>query len=149
LEFFADRNLGVNAFPAILRAEGITVHLHQEHFAQDEDDVVWMPEVARRGWPIISPDIRISRDRLEVDAIMTSRASVFCLSGGHCTSEEKARNFLRCLPQIRKVLESTEPPFIAKVYRPNPDDPADRRTRRVEVKLTRPEWEQRRSRRNS
>lgn len=149
MELFADRNLGVNAFPAILRAAGITVHLHQEHFAQEEDDVVWMPEVARRGWPIISPDIRISRDRLEVDAIMTSGASVFCLSGGHCTSEEKARNFLRCLPQIRKVLEVTTPPFIAKVYRPNADDPGDSRTRRVEVKLTYPEWERRRSRRNA
>lgn len=105
-----------------------------------------MPEVARRGWPIISPDIRISRDRLEVDAIMTSGASVFCLSGGHCTSEEKARNFLRCLPQIAKVLQETVPPFIAKVYRPNPDDPGDSRTRRVEVKLTHPEWERRRRR---
>lgn len=146
MEFFADRNLGVNTFPAILRAEGITVHLHQEHFAQDEADVVWMPEVARRGWPIISPDIRISRDRLEVDAIMTSGASVFCLSGGHCTSEEKARNFLRCLPQIERMLAITPPPFIAKVYRPNPDDPGDSRTRRVEVKLTYPEWERRRSR---
>jgi hypothetical protein len=146
LEFFADRNLGVHTFPAILRAEGITVHLHQDHFPQNEADVVWMPEVARRGWPIISPDIRISRDRLEVDAIMTSGASVFCLSGGHCTGEEKARNFLRCLPQIAKVLESTPPPFIAKVYRPNADDPGDSRTRRVEVKLTRPEWERRRRR---
>lgn len=62
MEFFADRNLGVNIFPAILRAEGITVHLHQDHFPQDAADVVWMPEVARRGWPIISPDIRIFRD---------------------------------------------------------------------------------------
>jgi hypothetical protein len=122
------------------------VHLHQEHFPQDEADVVWMPEVARRGWPIISPDIQISRARLEVDAIMTSGASVFCLSGGHCTSEENARNFLRCLPQITHVLASTPPPFIAKVYRPNADDPADTRTRRVEVKLTVPEWERRRRR---
>ncbi|HST61721.1 MAG TPA: hypothetical protein VLK84_23680 [Longimicrobium sp.] len=146
MEFFADRNLGVHTFPAILRAEGITVHLHQDHFPQDAEDVDWMPEVARRGWPIISPDIRISRDRLEVDAIMTSGATVFCLSGGHCTSEEKAHNFLRCLPQIARVLESTPPPFIAKVYRPNPDDPGDIRTRRVDVKLTRPEWERRRSR---
>lgn len=146
MEFFADRNLGVNTFPAILRAAGITVHVHQDHFPQDAPDVDWMPKVARRGWPILSPDIQISRARLEVDAIMTSGACVFCLSGGHCTGEEKARNFLRCLPQITKVLEGTPPPFIAKVYRPNPDDPEDTRTRRVEVKLTYPEWERRRKR---
>lgn len=141
--FFADRNLGVRIFPAILRAQGLTVHLHQDYFDQDAADVDWMPEVARRGWPIISPDIRISRDRLEVEAIMTSGAAVFCLAGGHLTGEEKARNFLRCLPQIASVLERTPPPFIARVYQPNRDDPADAKTRRVEVKLTLPEWESR------
>ncbi|HEU4882932.1 MAG TPA: hypothetical protein VFT45_11815 [Longimicrobium sp.] len=144
MEFFADRNLGVHIFPAILRAEGITVHLHQDHFAQNAADVDWMPEVARRGWPIISPDIRISRDRLEVEAIMTSGAAVFCLAGGHLTGEEKARNFLRCLPQIQSVLARTPLPFIAKVYQPNRDDPADTTTRRVDVKLTLAEWEKRR-----
>lgn len=145
MEFFADRNLGVKIFPAILRAEGITVHLHQDHFPQDAADVAWMPKVARRGWPIISPDIRISRDRLEVEAIMTSGAAVFCLAGGHLTGEEKARNFLRCLPQILSVLERTPRPFIAKVYQPNRDDPGDTSTRRVEVKLTLADWEKRRS----
>ena len=146
MEFFADRNLGVKIFPAILRAEGIVVHLHQDHFPQDAADVDWMPEVARRGWPILSPDIRISRDRLEVEAIMTSGAAVFCLAGGHLTAEEKAHNVLRCLPQISSILERTPRPFIAKVYQPNRDDPADVKTRRVEVKLTMDEWEKRRAR---
>jgi hypothetical protein len=143
LELFADRNLGVNVFPARLRAEGIIVQLHQDHFPQDAADVDWMPEVARRGWPILSPDIRLSRDRLEVAAIMTSGAAVFCLAGGHLTGEEKARNVLRCLPQIALVLERTARPFIARVYQPNRDDPADATTRRVEVKLTLPQWERR------
>ena len=146
MEFFADRNLGVHVFPSIVRESGVTVHLHQDHFPQNAADVEWMPEVARRGWIIISPDIRISRDRLEVEAIMTSGAAVFCLAGGHLTGEQKARNFLRCLPQIASVLERTPRPFIAKVYQPNRDDPADTTTRRVEVKLTMAEWEKRRRR---
>lgn len=146
MEFFADRNLGVNVFPAILRAEGIIVHLHQDHFPQDAADVDWMPEVASRGWPILSPDIRISRHALEVEAIMTSGAAIFCLAGGHRTAEEKARNFLRCLPQVASVLARTPRPFIARIYQPSRDDPSDRATRRVEVKLTLAEWEKRRSR---
>jgi hypothetical protein len=81
---------------------------------------------------------------LEVEAIMTSGAAVFCLAGGHLTGEEKARNFLRCLPQINAVLARTPRPFIAKVYQPNRDDPADTTTRRVDVKLTLAEWEKRR-----
>jgi hypothetical protein len=148
VEFFADRNLGVNTFPRLLREHGVVVHLHQDYFPPAADDVDWMPEVAGRGWPIISPDIRIARDKLEVEAIMTSGAAVFCLSGGHCTAEDKARNFLRCLPEILAVLERTARPFIAKVYQPNRDDREDTRTRRVEVKLTIAEWEHRRGKGN-
>lgn len=128
-----------------MRAAGVTLHLHQEHFAQAAEDTEWMPSVAARGWIIVSPDIRISRARLGVEAIMTSGARVFCLSGGHCTAAEQAANFLRCLSQIRQVVLRT-PPFIAKVYLPNADDRTDRKTRRVEVKLTRAEWDRRRSR---
>jgi hypothetical protein len=61
-----------------------------------------------------------------------------------CTSQEKARNFLRCLPQVRTVLENTSRPFIAKVYQPNRDDPDDSKTRRIEVKLTYNVWAARR-----
>lgn len=136
----------MHVFPAIVRAEGVTVHLHQDHFPQNAADVERMPEVARRGWVIISPDIRISRDQLEVEAIMTSGAAVFCLAGGHLTGEQKARNFLRCLPQIASVLERTPRPFIARFNQPNRDDPADTTTRRVEVKLTLADWEKRRRR---
>jgi hypothetical protein len=143
VEFFADRNLGARRFPAILRAAGVTLDVHQDHFPQDALDVVWMPDVASRGWIILSPDIRIARDRLEVHAIMTSGASVFCLSGAG-TARRRTR---RRTSSAARVVERTPPPFIAKVYRPNPDDPSDTRTRRVDVKLTRPEWEARRRKR--
>ncbi|HEX2208634.1 MAG TPA: hypothetical protein VHG93_13190, partial [Longimicrobium sp.] len=75
----------------------------------------------------VSSDADVGRDRLEVEAIMTSGAAVFCLAGGHPTTEGKARNFLRCLPQILSVLERTPRPFIARVYQPNRDAPADAR----------------------
>lgn len=147
MEFFADRNLGTRLFPELLRRFGLTIHVHQDYFPQDAPDVDWMPVVAERGWPIISPDLRIARDLLEVRAVMTSGAAMFCLSGGHASAEEKANNFIRCLPAIMRVLEAVERPFIAKVYQPNRDDPGDTRTKRVQVKLTLPEWEERQRRR--
>lgn len=75
---------------------------------------------------------------------MTSGAAVFCLAGGHLTGVQKARNFLRCLPQVTSVLARTPKPFIARIYQPNRDDPSDPATRRVEVKLTLADWEKRR-----
>jgi hypothetical protein len=135
--------LGTRIFPAVLRQAGVVVHLHQDYFPQGAPDVEWVPEVAKRGWPIISPDLKISQHRLEVAAVMTSGAAMFCLSGGHHMGEAQAHNFLRCLPSVLKILKTTERPFIAKVYQPNPDDPGDTKTKRVEVKLTLPEWERR------
>lgn len=147
MELFTDRNLGARRFPEALRAAGVVVHTHQEHFAQDAPDTEWVPEVARRGWPILSPNLRIARDRLEVAAVMTSGAAMFCLSGGHTTAEAQAANVIRCLPAIERILATVARPFIAKIYQPSADDPGDTRTRRVEVKLTLPEWEARERRR--
>lgn len=143
MEFFTDRNLGTGIFPRILREAGLVVRLHQDYFPQAEPDPVWVTKAAREGWVIISPDMKISRDILEVEAVMTSGAAMFCMAGGHYPAEVQARNFLRCLPSVMHVLNTTERPFIAKLYQPNRDDPADEHTLRVRVVLTLEEWERR------
>ncbi|MBA2243867.1 MAG: hypothetical protein H0W11_02855 [Gemmatimonadetes bacterium] len=143
MEFFADRNVGTQIFNTILRQAGLTIHAHQDYFPQSADDVDWLPEVAKRGWPIIGPDLKIAKKPLEVAAVMNSGAALFCLSGGSMSAIAQAENFLRCLPNIRLVLERTERPFIARVYKPNRDDLSDTKTTRVKVKLTLEQWEAR------
>jgi hypothetical protein len=144
VEFFVDRNLGTRIFPGVLREAGLILHLHQDYFPQQEKDHVWIAKPAAEGWPIISPDKRISRDFVEVDAVMEAGAAMFCLSGGHYPAEVQAVNFLRCLPQVLHTLESTPRPFIAKIYQPSRDDPEDQHTTRVRVVLTFDEWQRRR-----
>lgn len=126
-----------------LREAGGVVHVHQDYFDQREKDHLWVPTAAKEGWPIISTDLRISRDLLEVEAVMTSGAAMFCMAGAHHPAEKQAQNFLRCLPSVVRILDTTERPFIAKVYQPNPDDPDDRHTVKVRVVLTLEEWERR------
>ncbi|MFL5385820.1 MAG: hypothetical protein ACJ8GN_25170 [Longimicrobiaceae bacterium] len=48
MEFFTDFNCG-KQFPMLLRAAGLEVHMHVDHFAPDVDDAVWAPAVAARG----------------------------------------------------------------------------------------------------
>lgn len=119
----------------------MTVHVHQDHFQQREKDHLWVPKAAKEGWPIISPDLKISRHIIEVEAVMTSGAAMFCMSGAHYPADEQARNFLRCLPTVLRTLSTTPRPFIAKIYQPNKDDPEDRHTVKVRVVLTLPQWE--------
>jgi hypothetical protein len=47
--FFTDRDLGL-AFPNILKAAGLEVEIHQNHFAPNTPDEVWLRETARLGW---------------------------------------------------------------------------------------------------
>jgi hypothetical protein len=126
MEFFADRNLGRYDFPGRLRAAGITVHIHDDHFAQDEPDTSWLPEVAARGWLVLSADRVIARNPFELAAVMLAGAGMFCLVGGMTKAEELARNFVNTQPRIAAFISSTVPPYVAKVYRPSPLSDIDR-----------------------
>jgi hypothetical protein len=120
LEFFADRNLGRYDFPGLLRRKGVVVHAHEDHFAQDAPDDLWMPEAASRGWIILSPDKHIMRDPAELAAVMLSNAAMVCLIGGHERASDLAANVLNTLAKIEEFVAASTPPYIAKLYRPSP-----------------------------
>lgn len=112
--FFSDENLGRRVFPDLLRAEGISLKVHLDHFEQGTPDDQWVPAVAARGWVLLTLDARLRYNRLEQDAIREHGLAVFVLVSGK-SHEEKATNFLRALPRIRRLLLRQAPPFIAKV----------------------------------
>lgn len=120
MEFFADRNLGAKIFPGILREAGIVVHTHNQNFAHDAPDTEWIPQVAQRGWIILTSDAAIRRNPLERDAVLTSGATLLVLVGANAKAEELARNFVNTQAAIETFLASEPPPLIAKVFRPNP-----------------------------
>jgi len=126
VEFFADRNLGRYDFPEYLRSAGLTVHIHDDHFAQNEPDTTWLPEVAARGWLVLSADRVITRDPFELAAVMLSGAGMFCLVGGMAKAEELARNFVNTRGRIAEFIAGNRPPYVAKVYRPSPLTDIDR-----------------------
>ena len=135
--YFTDRDLGRNIFPGVLREAGFRVEVHDDHFRPDAEDVDWLPEVARRGWIVLSNDQNILRRPLEREAVRSSGAAVLVLIGGQATATQLARNFLNTLPKIEALLDSQAPPLIAKVYRPSPVDLiAAGQPGRIELKLS-------------
>ncbi len=117
LTFFTDRNLG-KAFPAALRAAGILVELHDDHFRQDTPDEVWLTKVSGQRWVMITKDRRIRYQPNELAAVVASRARMLVLVG-NAPLLEYAANFVRTLPRIEAFLEGRPGPIIAKVYRPS------------------------------
>jgi hypothetical protein len=144
VELFADRNLGGRIFPAIVRAAGIPLHLHTDHFAPNAPDAAWLPEAARRGWVIVTADQRIMRVPLERDAVFESGARVLVLIGGSAPVATLAQNLVNTYPRIERFLQQHEPPFIARVHRPNPVEDAKKgRPGDVRMALTNDEWKRR------
>lgn len=114
--FFTDRDLG-QQFPAILRAAGLTVERHGDHFEPETPDEEWLAAAGARGWIALTHDRRIRYKPNERDAVMRHGVALLVMVGA-APYPELARDFVVTLPRIRRFLARNGPPFIAKVYRP-------------------------------
>jgi len=117
LVFFLDRNLGTKHVASALRATGVTVEVHNDHFLQDAKDEVWLPEVGKRGWVVLTKDDRIRYRPTELAAVIDAHVALFALASGNLNGEEMAQAFVAALPRMTRVLAKYRPPFIAKVTR--------------------------------
>jgi predicted nuclease of predicted toxin-antitoxin system len=116
--FFVDRDLGPR-FVEVLRASGLPVEAHDDHFSPETRDEDWLRVVASRDWVILTHDAKIRYTSRAKEAIFMARARVIVLRGKAPTSEI-AKSFVRTIQRIRRFLDRHEAPFIAKVYR-NPE----------------------------
>ncbi|MGH7991598.1 MAG: hypothetical protein ACREDS_15585 [Limisphaerales bacterium] len=56
LVFFIDRSLGRKIIPDTLRNAGEEVCVHDELFAQNAKDEVWLAEAGKQGWIVLTKD---------------------------------------------------------------------------------------------
>jgi hypothetical protein len=113
--YFTDRDLG-KKFPDILRAAGLSVERHADHFAQDCPDPDWLREIGKRGWVAITHDGRIRYKPNELAAVVEHRVALLVMIG-HAPYAKLAHAFVATQARIEHFLEQHKPPFIAKVYR--------------------------------
>jgi predicted nuclease of predicted toxin-antitoxin system len=114
--FFIDRCLGSKAIIEILRAADISVEVHDEHFGRNAPDIDWIPEVAIRGWVILTKDARIGNNQIERLTVADAKVSMFVLASQNLSGIDMANIFLTAIPEMRKFLSENPAPFIAKVY---------------------------------
>lgn len=114
--FFLDRASESKTLREALKLKGAHVELHCEHFKDDEDDSIWLPQVCQKGWVIISHD---QFNELEKQAIRNAGGRAFLIVGGDATGEQKAALVIGALRRVLRILKATPAPFLAKVYRAN------------------------------
>jgi predicted nuclease of predicted toxin-antitoxin system len=113
--FFIDRSLGVDPIRAELVKAGLVVEIHDDHFARDEEDHVWLRTAGEQGWVVLTKDQRLRYRPLEIAALRASKARVFVLTAGNLRGMEIATVFLAALPRICKILHALPGPFVARV----------------------------------
>jgi predicted nuclease of predicted toxin-antitoxin system len=113
--FFIDRSLGIEPLRTELTNAGLAVKIHDDHFARDEEDSVWLRMVGERGWIIFTKDQRLRYRPLEIAALRASRARVFVLTAGNLRGSEIAAVFMNALPRICRILNSRAGPFVARI----------------------------------
>jgi predicted nuclease of predicted toxin-antitoxin system len=114
--FHVDRCLG-RSVAAALRDAGATVEVHDDHFAQDAIDEAWIPDVAGRGWIILTKDKNIRRRPGEREALLTANARIFTLCSGNMRGAEMAELFVTQIADMEEVAAGLQPSFVAVVGR--------------------------------
>ena len=115
---FFDRSIGVS-IPRILQSRELRfplqVEYHQVHFAMDEDDDVWLPQIGQWGWTVIGHDYSYHRNPNELSAIKQYNVGCFYLWGSEAPRWEKLQCFARAFDQMVALDLVASRPFIFRV----------------------------------
>jgi len=106
--YFTDRDLG-KKFPEILKAGGLSVERHADHFPPNAHDEVWLKEIGSRGWIALTHDRRIRYKPNERDAVMRHGVALLVIVGT-VPFPDLARAFVTSLPRIEQFLGQHRPP---------------------------------------
>jgi hypothetical protein len=80
-------------------------------------DTVWIPEVARRGWLIITRDSRIQHHRAELAAVREHGARLVALAGDEAVGVWNQLEVLMCRWRAIEALLVEPAPFVYRATR--------------------------------
>ena len=112
--FFLDRASESKSLRTALQAIGARVEIHRDHYEEDEDDQIWLPDVALKGWVIISQD---QFNELERQAIRNAGGRAFLIVEGSASGNEQAAIVTGAMRRMLRMLKAIPAPFIARIYR--------------------------------
>lgn len=116
--YFTDRDLG-KRFAEILVQAGLVVERHHDLFPPDGSDEQWLEYCGQNNRVAITHNERIRYTPNELDAVVRHGVALLVVVG-QAPFPALATSFVQTLPRIEAFLDSHDPPYIAKVYRPTP-----------------------------
>jgi hypothetical protein len=111
---FFDRTCG-KKLPQSLKLLGLSIEIHDDHFAQSTDDDVWLAEVGDRGWFVVTNDKRIMTNQAERQALISHGVGCFVLWSGERRRFDQARILMRAWDRMQMTMDTLPRPFIVRI----------------------------------
>lgn len=98
-----------------LAAEGLRVELHDDHFQQGTLDTVWLAEVGKRGWIVLTKDTRIRHRPAEKQALLRAGVRAFAFTSGNLSGAQMGDALVKALPKMLALLSTHPNAFVARI----------------------------------
>ena len=113
MTYFFDRTFG-RSLPLALGLLDLPVELHDTYYAQDTPDDEWLPEVAAKGWVILTED-RLERNELATRAILDHKAACWIVRTSPLRRRGKAEFLLRHWDRIEAIARRETAPYVMRL----------------------------------
>jgi len=113
---YLDENL-CNCAEILRVLEGLRIRYkrHLALYPAGTKDPVFLPDVGKKGWTLLTCDDNMRRRGLEKLAILHHRVRMFTFSSGSLSGSKMADILRKALPKMKRFVQSHPPPFIASV----------------------------------
>ena len=91
------------------------IRYHEAGFTSGMPDEDWLPTVGRNGWLLISADTRLWRRSVQREVLFKWGVRAFIFSENNLRGETRAEILRKALPDMRKLVRETPPPFVASL----------------------------------
>jgi hypothetical protein len=110
LVYFVDRCLGRDVVPQAIVDAGFQVEIMNNHFDHKTKDHEWIPEVAAKGWVIVTKDKKILRRPPERAAVERSGAHYVAVVGHGKSGPELALTVGQWIERVDATIHAAKVP---------------------------------------
>ena len=114
---FLDRDQGNKVIPGFLQRTGLKVECHSKYYKDDLEDDIWIRDVSRKGWLIVSSDKGLENDVANKLAVIESKAKVFILEENGSRGEYWAAAIIVSWKTIYELAGDNPGPFYVNIQK--------------------------------
>jgi len=99
----------------VLDTARIKYRRHLDRYETSTKDPVFLPDVGKHGWTMLTCDDDIRRRGLEKQAVLQHKVRMFVFTSTRLSGLKMARILKDALPAMRRFVQRNPPPFIASI----------------------------------